>query len=74
MKIAKLVLGETYVVGDLFFIRGEEVEVTDAVAAEIAEYKIVDYDPDVRTFRETPYFKITDAAKPAKAKVAKETE
>lgn len=72
MKIAKLILGENYVVGEHFFQLGQEVEVTDAMAAELAEYKIVDYDPDVRTFREIPYFKITDSVKPTKVK--KETE
>lgn len=72
MKIIKLINGNVYVHGDIFFHRGEEVEVNDELAATLLAEVIHNYDPDLRTVNDIPYF--AEVAVAPKAKATKDKE
>ncbi len=72
MKTVKLINGNVFVHGDIFFNRNEEVEVNDELAASLLKEVIHNYDPDLRTINDIPYF--VEVASAPKAKVVKEKE
>lgn len=67
MKNVKLVLGNVYVVENIFFNRGEVVSVSDELAEKLAELSFDDFDPSLGRHSSIKYFEVEDV-KPKKAK------
>ena len=67
MKNVKLVLGNVYVVENIFFNRGEVVSVSDELAEKLAELSFDDFDPNLGNHISIKYFEIEDS-KPKRAK------
>lgn len=71
MKNVKLVLGNVYVVENIFFNRGEVVSVSDELAETLAELAFEDYDPSLGRHSSIKYFEIEDVKPAKKAKADK---